>query len=612
MTSIERTAYPRFKRLISARELREAFTPTTKETAWARGLARPPAHLLGLVVLLKTFQRLGYFPGTDDVPAAVTEHVRDRLELPGDVALAYESERTLRHHKGLIRARLGVLYEPAQVRKLAEHTVREAAWSKDNPADLINVALEELVRGRYELPGYTTLDRLTARIRTEVNTELFATIGARLTDADRAVLLGLLRVHPTTKRSDYDRLKQPAKAPTLGKFKEHLAYLAWADGLGPARAWVAGIPPSKVAHFAGEARVTDVDDLGKMGLARRLALIACLLHAAQVRARDEVATMFCKRMATITKKAKERLEALRERHRADTERLLGVFGDVLGAAGEGLGLAEGERAGGQPLDPLPEVCERTGRLVLAALNDAGGIRRLAADHEVVSAHHGNNYAPLMERFYGSHRAALFTLLDVLELQATSADATVLDAAAFLRANRRRSGALVPDHTEDGTPVDLSFASEQWQKVLRTRRKPGRLVRRHFEVCVFAYLAAELRSGDIAVVGSDAYANLYDQLMPWRECEPLVADYCAAAGIPTDAAAFRAVLTAELAEVAERVERACSARISTSASSSTCEGRPSTPGDSLGRSVTSRRQGNSKIRPSPAGHHGRRPTSVTRP
>jgi hypothetical protein len=113
---------------------------------------------------------------------------------------------------------------------------------------------------------------------------------------------------------------------------------------------VAGIPPSKVAHSAGEARVTDVDDLGKMGLARRLALIASLLHAAQVRARDEVATMFCKRMATITKKAKERLEALRERHRADTERLLGVFGDVLGAAGEGLSLAEGERAGGQPSD----------------------------------------------------------------------------------------------------------------------------------------------------------------------------------------------------------------------------------------------------------------------
>ena len=102
-------------------------------------------------------------------------------------------------------------------------------------------------------------------------------------------------------------------------------------------------------------------------------------------------------------------------------------------------------------------------------------------------------------------------------------------------------------------MDLSFASEQWQTVLRARRKPGRLVRRHFEVCVFAYLAAELRSGDVAVVGSDAYADLYDQLMSWRECEPLVADYCAAAGIPTTAGAFRAMVTAELTEVAGRVD-----------------------------------------------------------
>lgn len=552
MASIERTAYPQFKRITPARELREAFTPSADEVAWAREATRSHAHLLGLVVLLKCFQRLGYFPRTHDVLAAVTEHVRGCLELPGEVALDYESERTLRHHKGLVRDRLGVLYAPEQARKLAEEAIREAAQAKDNPADLINVALEELIRSRYELPGYTTLDELTARVRAEVNTELFATIGARLTLADREGLERLLEVDPVTKRSTYDRLKQPAKAATLTKFKQHLAYLAWADGLGPARAWVAGIPPSKVAHFAGEAHVTDVADLGKMGAARRLALVVCLLHQAQVRARDEVATMFCKRMAAITKKAKEHLVLLREQHRADTERLLGVFGDVLGAVREGLSPGEDEGVDGQ-VEPLPEVCERTGRLVLATLSDAGGIRRLAADHETVSAHHGNNHAPLMERFYRSHRPVLFALLDVLELQPTSADRTVLDAVAFLKANRHRIGELVPDHLPDGTPLDLSFASEQWQQVLRSRRKPGRLHRRHLEVCVFSALAAELRSGDIAVLGSESYANLYDQLLSWRECEPLVADYCAEAGIPTDAAAFVAQLRGELAAVADRVD-----------------------------------------------------------
>ena len=40
MTSIERTAYPRFKRLLSARELHVFYTPSADEIAWARGVRR--------------------------------------------------------------------------------------------------------------------------------------------------------------------------------------------------------------------------------------------------------------------------------------------------------------------------------------------------------------------------------------------------------------------------------------------------------------------------------------------------------------------------------------------------------------------------------------------
>ena len=65
--------YPRFKRTIAAKELREAFTPGADEVAWAREAIRAPGHLLGLVVLLKCFQRLGYFPKLADVPAPSKE-----------------------------------------------------------------------------------------------------------------------------------------------------------------------------------------------------------------------------------------------------------------------------------------------------------------------------------------------------------------------------------------------------------------------------------------------------------------------------------------------------------------------------------------------------------
>ncbi|MFI7014627.1 hypothetical protein [Streptomyces sp. NPDC050164] len=44
--------------------------------------------------------------------------------------------------------------------------------------------------------------------------------------------------------------------------------------------------------------------------------------------------MFCKRMAVIHRKGRARLEALREEHRAESERLLEVFGDVLAAVRE--------------------------------------------------------------------------------------------------------------------------------------------------------------------------------------------------------------------------------------------------------------------------------------
>jgi hypothetical protein len=59
MASIERTAYPRFRRLVTAREL-ATLTPSGAEIEWARERTRSHSHLLALTLSLKCFQRLGY------------------------------------------------------------------------------------------------------------------------------------------------------------------------------------------------------------------------------------------------------------------------------------------------------------------------------------------------------------------------------------------------------------------------------------------------------------------------------------------------------------------------------------------------------------------------
>jgi hypothetical protein len=58
VTSIERTAYPQFRRLTSARVLHVFFTPSDDEVEWARDRSESAESLL---VALKCFQKMARF-----------------------------------------------------------------------------------------------------------------------------------------------------------------------------------------------------------------------------------------------------------------------------------------------------------------------------------------------------------------------------------------------------------------------------------------------------------------------------------------------------------------------------------------------------------------------
>ncbi|MEU0382715.1 DUF4158 domain-containing protein [Streptomyces cyaneofuscatus] len=143
MTSIERTAYPRFKRLITAHELHLFSSPTRDEVQWAADATDDDEHLLALLLVLKSYQRMGCFPALEDVPAQVVEFVRRQVELPEGTLPVYRAERTARHHRGLVRKRVGVKYDQGEARRIVERSIRKEAAAKSRPADLINIALEK-------------------------------------------------------------------------------------------------------------------------------------------------------------------------------------------------------------------------------------------------------------------------------------------------------------------------------------------------------------------------------------------------------------------------------------------------------------------------------------
>ena len=281
-----------------------------------------------MVIQLKTFSRLGYFPALDEVPAEVTGHIRRGLRLPEAIRPVYASTCTAERHRNLIRARSEVVYDPAGARKVAAEAIEEAARRKNDPADLINIALERLVEGSYELPAFRTLNDMAATIRARVNEEIFAVVAGRLGEAGVARLQRLL-VTGAGGKSEFYQLSRPARRPSWSKFREQLERQRWIEGLGDARAWWQGVAPSKIADFAGEAAAADAAVMSDYSPAKRIALVAALVFTAQASARDDTAEMFCRRVGTLAKRAREELEALKDQHREITERLVAAYRSVL-------------------------------------------------------------------------------------------------------------------------------------------------------------------------------------------------------------------------------------------------------------------------------------------
>ncbi|MGW0807950.1 DUF4158 domain-containing protein [Nonomuraea sp. NPDC002799] len=278
---------------------------------------------------------MGRFPRLAEIPAQVIEHVRNELGLPERIGMTDVAERTGRNHKALVRARLGLDGDQAAARKLAEQAIRQAAKTKDHPADLINVALEELAKNSCEFPAFSTLDDLAAQVRTEVNGAIFTLAYGRMGFDDHARMLAMLEVDPATGRSGHDRAKKSAPRATVTKLRQQLDHLAWLDGMaGGSDAWLKGVPASKIAHFAAEARALDAAEIRDYGEVKRIVMEACLLHQARIRARDDLVTMLCKRMNTMHNKARELLETIRAEQRQRNERMLAVLGDLLSAAKE--------------------------------------------------------------------------------------------------------------------------------------------------------------------------------------------------------------------------------------------------------------------------------------
>jgi hypothetical protein len=306
-----------------------------------------------------------------------------------------------------------------------------------------------------------------------------------------------------------------------GLMNDLIVHLTWLETLGEIAPYLQGLTRAKIKHFTSEAKAITASEMKDITLNKQLTLLLCLIYSAQVQTRDYLVEMFLKQMKKIHNLAIEELDSIRKRQQITTEKLVSVLTDVLVVCNVDTTDSNSNPQNSNPLEQLQAIFKQT-----------GGVEQLLTECEEINAYQGNNYFPLLWRFYKSHRSAFFRVFKFLKIESTSSDDKLVKAVEILLSNSHRRGEWI------ATELDLSFISQQWQKLVIIQSKDAtKVMRRHFEICIFSYLAAELKSGDICVFNSEAYADYREQLLSWQDCQPLVETYCQQLGFSTQAEDF---------------------------------------------------------------------------
>ncbi len=449
----------------------------------------------------------------------------------------------------LVRGFVGVAGYDREARGMVARACIEAARTRDDLADIVNAGIEELLRCRRELPAFGTLLKLARSARALVNRAYHRRIAAS-TAASKPATAWLPccwcrrgQPGPAGTRSRRTR-RGPARNGCASTWPTSpgCGDRPWQMRCSPAsRTASSGTSPPRPAPVSAAV-------LSHVTASKRVALMATLLRSQVARALDDAAEMFVRLTTRMHNRAREALDEHRARQAAETDALVALLRQTVLAC--------------QDQEAKPDV--RLSAVEDLLLPDADAI---LAKCEAHAAFAGNNYLPLLARFYGVQRASFLRFLAHAAPVSTSQDRATEQAIGFLMAHRtdRRAKLQTAVGTKgaDGDSVqgllDLSWVSEKWWPLLtgRTAREPAptEVDRRYFEICLFTQVVNELKSGDLCIPGSEDYGDYRNQLVSWEEYKRDVEGYAEQAGIPADPGAFVAVLKARFAKTADAINQA---------------------------------------------------------
>jgi hypothetical protein len=483
-----RLIYPKLSPALTPADLHRLFTPTYDERRWAPAVARTEAAQVALLVHLGLFKTMGRFLPVEEIPPRVIEHVARELNIACEPKLEF-SDSTVYRRRSAVLERLKITAWGGAARQLTHRTMCAIAEARTEPVELINAAVDALVRHRFELPSLDALRRLAQSVHNRVNTAQWQRVSEALSEKKRSALEALLEVEAQLQESPFARLCRTPGRPSRNHLKALIERYHWLQGLPDPIPALESIADSKVLQWANEARRLKAPELRRYIAPRRHALLLASLRQARGQLLDDLTVMLLKLVRQVEHKSEQALLEWYAERRGQTDALIRTFRDSLkihaGEAEPALKIAQ--------LETL--FAERGGREAL----EQGCTEYLR--------HEKKNWRPFARAVFVPLHSVLLRLADLLPLQCTEHTSDLLSVISAM------AGELPPYtdyvHIQNIGPEAVPAP---WRSLVHdSPENPQAFNRRQTEVVAVLELAEAIRAGAMFVCGSLSYDRFWDRL-----------------------------------------------------------------------------------------------------
>lgn len=141
----------------------------------------------------------------------------------------------------------------------------------------------------------------------------FNAVEDRLTNDQRRWLDELLSGELPERQTRYNDLKRSAKKASRQHLVHLLEQLNWLESLPDSDTLLDGVPATRLKHLSEMAAVLDAGEMKGLAQAKRHTLTFALIRQMRVRARDDIAEMFIRRIGACHPIAREELQEIQAR-----------------------------------------------------------------------------------------------------------------------------------------------------------------------------------------------------------------------------------------------------------------------------------------------------------